>query len=59
VLEGLAAEEAAAFVVATLPPDQAEVVLLRVLGGLDVDLWVSNIRPGTLTCCFVLAAIIV
>ncbi len=49
VLEGLAAEEAAAFVVATLPPDQAEVVLLRVLGGLDVDqvALLLGKRPGT------------
>jgi RNA polymerase sigma-70 factor, ECF subfamily len=37
VLEGLATNEAAAFVAAVLPRDQAEVVLLRVLGGLDVD----------------------
>jgi RNA polymerase sigma-70 factor (ECF subfamily) len=49
VLEGLAADEAAAFVVSNLPADQAEVVLLRVLGGLDVD-QVAHLlgkRPGT------------
>lgn len=37
VLEDLSAAAAAAFVVATLPHDQAEVVLLRVLGGLSVE----------------------
>jgi RNA polymerase sigma-70 factor (ECF subfamily) len=36
VLEALSAEEAASFVVTTLTEDQAEVVLLRVLGDLDV-----------------------
>lgn len=33
----LSAQEAARLVVATLPPDQAEVVLLRVLADLDID----------------------
>ena len=49
VVEGLAAQEAAAFVVASLPADQAEVVLLRVLGGLDVDQVARLLgkRPGT------------
>ena len=37
VLEDLSATAAAAFVVATLPRDQAEIVLLRVLGGLSVE----------------------
>lgn len=37
VVEGLTGDEAAAFVVRSLPRDQAEVVLLRVLGGLEVD----------------------
>ncbi|HEY7439788.1 MAG TPA: RNA polymerase sigma factor [Acidimicrobiia bacterium] len=36
VLDALSAEEAASFVVSTLTDDQAEVVLLRVLGDLDV-----------------------
>jgi RNA polymerase sigma-70 factor (ECF subfamily) len=49
VLDDLSAEAAVEFVVATLPPDQAEVVLLRVLGGLGVT-EVAEIlgkRPGT------------
>ncbi len=37
VLEDLSAEAAANFVVTVLPPDQADVVLLRVLSGLSVD----------------------
>lgn len=50
--EGLAAvsaREAARVIAASLPPDQADVVLLRMLGGLDVD-QVAEIlgkRPGT------------
>ncbi|MDQ1466412.1 MAG: polymerase sigma-70 factor, subfamily [Actinomycetota bacterium] len=49
VLEGITADEAAAFVVATLPPDQADVILLRMLGGLDVDQVARLVgkRPGT------------
>jgi RNA polymerase sigma-70 factor, ECF subfamily len=49
VLADLSADEAAAFVIKTLPADQAEVVLLRVLGGLGVP-EVAEIlgkRPGT------------
>jgi RNA polymerase sigma-70 factor (ECF subfamily) len=37
VLEDLSAEAAAEFVTAVLPPDQADVVLLRVLAGLGVE----------------------
>jgi RNA polymerase sigma-70 factor (ECF subfamily) len=50
--EGLAAvsaREAARTIAAALPPDQADVVLLRMLAGLDVD-QVAEIlgkRPGT------------
>jgi RNA polymerase sigma-70 factor (ECF subfamily) len=50
VLERLSAAEATAFVTATLSPDQAEVVLLRVIGGLDVQ-QVAEIlgkQPGTI-----------
>ena len=49
-LDRLSGEEAAAFVSATLAPDQAEVVLLRVLGGLDVDQVAELLgkRPGTI-----------
>ena len=36
-VESLAGQEAAEFVLSILPPDQAEVVLLRVLGDLDAD----------------------
>ena len=49
VLEDLSSRAAANFVEATLPPDQADVVLLRVLGGLSVT-EVSEILgkpPGT------------
>ena len=49
VLEDLSAEDATAFVIETLPADQADVVLLRVLGGLGVT-EVAEIlgkRPGT------------
>ena len=50
VLESLSADEASAFVTATLSPDQAEVVLLRVIGGLDVDQVAELLgkRPGTI-----------
>ena len=50
VVDGLSGEEAADFVVRTLPADQADVVLLRVLGGLDVA-EVAHIlgkKPGTI-----------
>ncbi len=49
VLERISADEAVAFVTATLPRDQAEIVLLRVIAGLGVD-EVSELlgkRPGT------------
>jgi RNA polymerase sigma-70 factor, ECF subfamily len=36
-LSSLSAQEAAAVIVASLPPDQADVVLLRLVAGLDVD----------------------
>jgi RNA polymerase sigma-70 factor (ECF subfamily) len=50
VLESLSSDEASAFVTATLSPDQAEVVLLRVLAGLDVDQVAKLLgkRPGTI-----------
>ncbi|MGZ4713445.1 MAG: RNA polymerase sigma factor [Acidimicrobiia bacterium] len=50
VLDGLDGEAAAAFVVRSLPPDQADVVLLRVLAGLDVEHVASLLgkRPGTI-----------
>jgi RNA polymerase sigma-70 factor (ECF subfamily) len=40
--------EAALQLIATLPPDQAEAVLLRVVGGLDVDrvAAIMGKRPG-------------
>jgi RNA polymerase sigma-70 factor (ECF subfamily) len=49
VLEGLSSRAAVDFVEATLPPDQAEVVLLRVLGGLSVNEVAETLgkRPGT------------
>ena len=49
VLEGISADEAAAFVVRVLPHDQAEVVLLRVVAGLDVNgvAEVLGKKPGT------------
>ena len=50
VVDGLSGEEAAALVVRTLPADQADVVLLRVLGGLEVA-EVARIlgkKPGTI-----------
>ncbi|MGH2813214.1 MAG: RNA polymerase sigma factor [Actinomycetota bacterium] len=47
---GLAATEAALAQIAALSPDQAEVVLLRVVAGLDVDevAAVTGKRPGTI-----------
>jgi RNA polymerase sigma-70 factor (ECF subfamily) len=49
VLEGLSAAGAVEFVAATLSPDQAEIVLLRVLGGLTVEQVAELVgkRPGT------------
>ena len=49
VLDGIGGDEAAAFVARTLPPDQAEVVLLRVLAGLDVSTVAEMLgkKPGT------------
>ena len=46
----MCARDAAAFVSATLAHDQAEVILLRVLGGLDVDQVAALLgkRPGTI-----------
>jgi RNA polymerase sigma-70 factor (ECF subfamily) len=50
VLDELAGDEAAAFVVRTLPADQAEVVLLRVVAGLEVEQVATLLgkRPGTI-----------
>jgi RNA polymerase sigma-70 factor (ECF subfamily) len=50
VVDALAGDEAAAFVVRSLPRDQAEVILLRVLAGLDVDQVAALMgkRPGTI-----------
>jgi RNA polymerase sigma-70 factor, ECF subfamily len=47
-LDLLRADDAVALVRACLPPDQAEVILLRVLGGLDVDEVAAIVdkRPG-------------
>lgn len=47
-LEATAAREAAVAIARSLPPDQADVVLLRVLGGLDVGqvAEVLDKRPG-------------
>jgi RNA polymerase sigma-70 factor (ECF subfamily) len=36
-LSALSAQQASAAIVACLPPDQADVVLLRLVAGLDVD----------------------
>ena len=49
VLEELSADAAAEFVIAILPPDQADVVLLRVLGGLGVNevAEILDKAPGT------------
>jgi RNA polymerase sigma-70 factor (ECF subfamily) len=48
-VEQLSAQEAVDRLVAELPPDQAEVVLLRVVGGLSVDqvATLTGRRPGT------------
>jgi RNA polymerase sigma-70 factor (ECF subfamily) len=48
VVEKLSGEEAIARMVAALPPDQAEVLMLRVVGGLSVDesAEVMGKRPG-------------
>ena len=48
-LDGCSAQEAAAMVTRLLPPDQAEVVLLRCLAGLDVAAVATMLdkRPGT------------
>jgi RNA polymerase sigma-70 factor (ECF subfamily) len=50
VLDELAGDEAAAFVLRTLPADQAEVVLLRVVAGLEVEQVAELLgkRPGTI-----------
>jgi RNA polymerase sigma-70 factor (ECF subfamily) len=49
-LENVSTAAATAFVTATLSPDQAEVVLLRVIGGLDVEQVAKLLgkRPGTI-----------
>jgi RNA polymerase sigma-70 factor (ECF subfamily) len=49
-LERLTTTDAIAFVTATLSPDQADVVLLRVIGGLDVEHVAELLgkRPGTI-----------
>lgn len=49
VLDGIGGDEAAAFVARILPSDQAEVVLLRVLAGLDVSTVAEILgkKPGT------------
>jgi RNA polymerase sigma factor (sigma-70 family) len=45
----MASDEAVGRIVALLPPDQAEIVLLRVVGGLPVDevAQITGRRPGT------------
>jgi RNA polymerase sigma-70 factor (ECF subfamily) len=49
-LENVSAAAAAAFVTSTLSPEQAEVVLLRVIGGLEVEQVAQLLgkRPGTI-----------
>lgn len=49
VLDAVAGDEAVRRIVALLPPDQAEVVLLRVVGGLPVEdvATITGRRPGT------------
>ena len=49
VLDAVAGDEAVRRIVALLPPDQAEVVLLRVVGGLAVEdvAAITGKRPGT------------
>ena len=50
VLALVSAQEAAAIIASALSPDQAEIVLLRILAGLDVDqvAEILNKRPGTI-----------
>ena len=45
----MAGDEAVRKIVALLPPDQAEIVLLRVVGGLPVEevAAITGRRPGT------------
>src|SRR5262249_53597668 len=49
-LERLSAEEAVSMICAVLPPDQAEIVLLRVLGGFSAEevAVMLDRRPGTI-----------
>jgi RNA polymerase sigma-70 factor (ECF subfamily) len=49
VVDAATAQQAARQIAALLSPDQAQIVLLRVLGGLDVDqvARILNKRPGT------------
>jgi RNA polymerase sigma-70 factor (ECF subfamily) len=49
VVDAVAGDEAVRRIVALLPPDQAEVVLLRVVGGLPVEevAAITGKRPGT------------
>ena len=49
VIDAVAGDEAVRQIVALLPPDQAEIVLLRVVGGLPVDevAAITGRRPGT------------
>ncbi len=50
VLALVSAQEAAAVIASALTPDQAEIVLLRILAGLDVEqvAEILNKRPGTI-----------
>lgn len=49
VIDAVTGDEAVRQIVALLPPDQAEIVLLRVVGGLPVDevATITGRRPGT------------
>ena len=49
VIDAVTGDEAVRQIVALLPPDQAEIVLLRVVGGLPVDevAAITGRRPGT------------
>lgn len=49
VLDAVASDEAVRRIVALLPPDQAEIVLLRVVGGLPMEdvAAITGRRPGT------------
>ncbi len=51
-LDVLSADAAVSLVRACLPPDQAAVILLRVLGGLDVNEVAAIVgkRPGNVRC---------